>query len=119
MDTTVNVSPSDNTITGIKVDLARLEGILTGFLTDGVRRIAEGERVSEKIRSDLTTVKEDCHKELAVVANLVTVNTENVRDLREDIKDIRDKQNASFGRILLIVSPLISGAALLWNMLGK
>lgn len=118
MDTTVNVT-NDNTITGIKVDLARLEGILTAFLTDGVRRIEAGERVSEKLRTDLTSVREDCHRELATSINLVTVNTENIKDLRDDIKDIRDKQNATFGRILVIMSPLIAGAALLWNILGK
>jgi hypothetical protein len=118
MDTTV-INAGDNTITGIKVDLARLEGMLAAFLTDGVRRIESGERATEKLRSDLTAVKEECHKDLAAVATLVTVNVENIKELRTDIKDIRDKQNASFGRILLIVSPIISGAALLWNMLGK
>ena len=52
MDTTVYVG-SDNTITGIKVDLARLEGMLAAFLTDGVRRIDNSEKNTEKLRGDL------------------------------------------------------------------
>ena len=120
MATTISTGNSDNdTITGVRIDIARLEGMLTSFLTDGVRRIENGEKVSEKIRTDLTAVKEGCHSDLAVVASKVTINTENIKELREDIKDIREKQNASFGRILLIMSPIISAAALLWNMIGK
>lgn len=118
MDTTVNVD-SGNNITGIKVDLARLEGMLTAFLTDGVRRIEAGERVSEGLRTDATAAKELCNTNVSAVATRVTTNEANIKELHADVKDIRDKQNASFGRVLLIVSPIISGAALLWNMLGK
>ena len=120
MATTISTGNSDNdTITGVRIDIARLEGMLTAFLTDGVRRIENGEKVSEKLRTDLTAVKDNCHSEVNAVSTRVTTNTENIKSIVEDIKDIREKQNASFGRVLLILSPIISGVALLWNMLGK
>lgn len=120
MATTISTGNGDaDTITGVRIDIARLEGLLSGFLTDGVRRIEHNEKSTEKLRTDLTAVKENCHTEVAAVSARVNINAENIREIRDDVKEIRDKQNASFGRIIVVVSPLIAAAALLWSIFGK
>lgn len=109
MATTISTGNSDNdTITGVRLDIARLEGLLTGFLTDGVRRIDQSEKDIRVQRVDMNAMD-----------NKITTNTSNITDIRKDITNLEDKQNAAVGKIVLVVSPLISAAALLWGIVGK
>jgi hypothetical protein len=120
MATTISTGNGDNdTITGVRIDIARLEGLVTGFLTDGLRRIENGEKTSEKLRSDLDAVKENCHTEVSLVSARVAVNAENVKDIREDVKGLKENQNSSFNRVLAVIASIVASASLLWNVIGK
>lgn len=109
----------NDTITGLRLDIARLEGMLTAFLSDGLRRIEGIEKSTDNLRNDLTSVKDNCRAEIAVVANTASLNAQSIKDIRDDIKEVNEKMNGSLGRASLIISPLIAVLALLWNVLGK
>lgn len=109
MATTISTGNGENdTITGVRIDIARLEGILTGFLTDGVRRIEQSEIDIRTQRTDMNAID-----------NRVTGNTSAIHDIREDVKNISDKQNSSFNRVLAVIASIVAAASMLWNVMGK
>lgn len=109
MATTISTGNGDSdTITGVRIDIARLEGILTGFLTDGVRRIEQSENDIRGQRTDMNAMD-----------NRITGNTAGIDDIREDVKHINEKLNGSWQKVATSMSLVVAGAALLWNVVGK
>jgi len=109
MATTISTgNGGDDTITGVRVDIARLEGLLTGFLTDGVRRIDQSEKDIRGQRVDMNAMD-----------NKITVNTSNIVDIRNDITALESKNNSQGTRVLAIISSIVGAAGLLWAIVGK
>ena len=109
MATTISTgNGGDDTITGVRVDIARLEGLLTGFLTDGVRRIDQSEKDIRGQRVDMNAMD-----------NKITTNTSNIVDIRNDITALENKNNSQGTRVLAIISSIVGAAGLLWAIVGK
>lgn len=128
------------TLVAVQVQLGEIKGILTTVVNEHSRRIAESEAFGRQLRIDLTAVNDNAIKRTADLkaevntmaetgrkeGNLilqelntkVTTNTNHIHELREDQKEIKEKQNATFGRVMLVLSPIIAAAALLWNVVG-
>jgi hypothetical protein len=111
-------SEDGNSITGVRIDIARLEGMLSQFLTDGIRRIENGEKESRQLRVDLTAVKDEGNRKLEETNTRVTQNTSGINELRTDMQEVKTKQDGSWGKVWLVLSFAVSTASVVWNVLG-
>jgi hypothetical protein len=111
-------SEDGNSITGVRIDIARLEGMLSQFLTDGIRRIENGEKETRQLRVDLTAVKDEGNRKLEETNTRVTQNTSGINELRTDMQEVKTKQDGSWGKVWLVLSFAVSTASVVWNVLG-
>lgn len=107
-----------DTLTTVRLDIARIEGMISQFLTDSVRRIEENANDTRNLRADLTTVKDNCHAEVNRVAAVVGINANNISNLEADIKEIQEKQNSTGTRNLAALGALVAVASFLWNVIS-
>lgn len=108
-------STDSNTIGQVRVDIGRLEGMLSQVISDYGRRITDAEVAHRQLRVDLTAVNDNLGARLAEVNTRVVKNTENVSELRTDITEINFKQNATLGRAMAVLSPLIALASFAYS----
>ena len=112
-------SADQNTLTQVRVDISEIKGIMnTIVLSHGeqIRGLNDGQK---QLRVDLTAVKDNATKEITAVSVVANAAAENIKDIREDVKSVNEKQNATFGKVLQVVSPIIAAGALIWAVLGK
>ena len=136
----VQTQPSEANMVSIQIQLGRIEGTLNTIVSEHGRRILDTEGSTRQLRFDLTAVKENATREVTELATKiadvfekakaegnetrrqieerVTTNKNNIEEIRGDVQELKDKQNAAFGKAMLIVSPLIAVAALIWNVTG-
>jgi hypothetical protein len=129
------------TLVAMQVQQGRIESTLNIVVTQHERRIEENSRETRQLRVDLEAVKDNADKKLNVVSekfnkafeegrekgntvlreldNRITTNANNISETREDVKNIWERLNGSTGKAVLIISPLIAAAALLWNVIGS
>jgi ElaB/YqjD/DUF883 family membrane-anchored ribosome-binding protein len=110
-------------------------------VTQHERRIEENSRETRQLRTDLEAVKDNADKKINLLAeksnkafedgrekgnivlreldNRITTNANQISETREDVKNIWERLNGSTGKAVLIISPLIAAAALLWNIIGS
>jgi len=109
MATTISTgNGGDDTITGVRVDIARLEGLLTGFLTDGVRRIDQSEKDIREQRRDMNEMD-----------NKITHNASSITNIQLDVTALENKNNSQGTRVLAVISSIVAVAGLLWNVVAK
>ena len=88
---------------------------MTAVNDNAIKRTAD-------LKAEIATMAETGRKEgnliLQELNTKVTTNTNHISELREDQKEIKEKQNATFGRVMLVLSPIIAAAALGWNVIG-
>jgi hypothetical protein len=111
-------SEDGNSITGVRIDIARLEGMLSQFLTDGIRRIENGEKETRQLRVDLTAVKDEGNRKLEDTNTRVTQNSSSISEIKEDLKEVKDKQNGTLAKTMMVCSPIVAVLALVWNVVG-
>lgn len=107
-----------NDITQVRVDIGEIKGIMnTIVLSHGeqIRGLTDGQK---QLRTDLTAVKDNATLAINNVSTVANAASENIKDIREDVKSINDKQNATFGKVLQALSPIIATFALIWAVLG-
>lgn len=129
------------TLVAMQVQQGRIESTLNIVVTQHERRIEENSRETRQLRTDLEAVKDNADKKINLLAektnksfedgrekgNIVlreldtriTTNANNISESREDIKNIWERLNGSTGKAVLVISPLIAAAALLWNIIGS
>jgi hypothetical protein len=103
-----NNSMEQGTLFSVSIALAEIKGILTTSLSDHGRQIADNKKTSEEIRNDLTAV-----------ANMTTTHSANISDIRQDVSDIRDKQNNHWSRFAVAASSMVAIAGFLWSIFGR
>jgi hypothetical protein len=106
------------TLIGVQLNIAKIEGMLTQVLTTYSAQIEENKKNTVQLRVDLTAVKDNADRKAGELSTKVTQNTSAIADIRDDIVQVRTKQDASFGKAMLIASPGISILALIWNVVG-
>jgi phosphotransferase system IIA component len=114
----MSVDTAENNITQVRIDIGELKGILNTVVTTHAEQIRDVKVGQVQLRSDLTAVKDNAVAAIAAVATTASTNSENIKDMRDDIKKVEEKQNATFGKTLMILSPILAAAALLWNIIG-
>jgi uncharacterized coiled-coil protein SlyX len=129
------------TLVAMQVQQGRIESTLNIVVTQHERRIEENSRETRQLRTDLEAVKDNADKKINLLAeksnkafedgrekgnivlreldNRITTNANNISETREDVKNIWERLNGSTGKAVLIISPLIAAAALLWNVIGS
>jgi ElaB/YqjD/DUF883 family membrane-anchored ribosome-binding protein len=129
------------TLVAMQVQQGRIETTLNIVVTQHERRIEENSRETKQLRTDLDAVRDNADKKINILAeksnkafedgrekgnivlreldNRITTNTNNISETREDVKNIWERLNGSTGKAVLIISPLIAAAALLWNIIGS
>jgi hypothetical protein len=90
-----------NTIGQVRVDIGRLEGMVSQALIDQSRRLQDNEDVAKSLRTDLTAVN-----------NKVVENTTH-------IQEIRAKQNGSWTKTTSVGSLAVAVAALIWPAISN
>jgi uncharacterized coiled-coil protein SlyX len=135
------LSAMQTTLVAMQVQQGRIESTLNIVVTQHERRIEENSRETRQLRTDLEAVKDNADKKINLLAeknnkafedgrekgnivlreldNRITTNANNISETREDVKNIWERLNGSTGKAVLIISPLIAAAALLWNIIGS
>lgn len=135
------LSAMQTTLVAMQVQQGRIESTLNIVVTQHERRIEENSRETRQLRTDLEAVKDNADKKLTIFSektnkafeegrekgnivlreldNRITTNANNISETREDVKNIWERLNGSTGKAVLIISPLIAAAALLWNIIGS
>ena len=125
-------------LVGVQVQLGEIKGILQTVVTEHARRLGTLDDATKQLRVDLTSVKEEAQRAIAAldlkyqqkwddasrqgIERLERMNKEattaegRIKENTDDIKEIKDKQNNSWTRTALVLSPIIAVAALLWNI---
>lgn len=128
------------TLVAVQIQLSEIKGILSTVVGEHSRRITDNEAVGRQLRIDLTAVNDnsikrtnDLRQEINVMAengrkegNLtinaiserVTTNSNHITELKDDVKETKDRQNATFGKVVMVLSPILAVAALAWNVIG-
>lgn len=128
------------TLVAVQIQLSEIKGILSTVVGEHSRRITDTESANRQLRIDLTAVKDEGQQALTMAINAVNqrfndnaekgnavlrevdgkinTNTNNIIDLKADVQEVKDKQNATLGKTVMILSPIIATAALAWNMIG-
>jgi hypothetical protein len=129
------------TLVAMQIQQGRIESTLNIVVTQHERRIEENSRETKQLRTDLDAVRDNADKKINILAeksnkafedgrekgnivlreldNRITTNANNISETREDVKNIWERLNGSTGKAVLIISPLIAAAALLWNIIGS
>lgn len=114
MAETVNDSAG---MVAVHSQLGKIEGILSTIVTEHARRITDQEGVSRQLRIDLTAVNMDLNSKVGAVDTRVVTNTANILELKGDVQETKDKQNAALPRTAQIMSPLIAVGSLIWAVI--
>lgn len=132
---------NNDVLVGMQIQLGEIKGILNTIVTEHARRISDLDKSHVQMRFDLTAIKTEAKKDVGDLAEKlnnmaikshedggkilqelnkdITTNKNNIAELRGDIIEVKDKQNAGFGKVVMILSPILAFVALLWNILGK
>lgn len=134
-------SPSSaSVLVSMQIQLGEIKGILNTIVTEHARRIGDTETAHRQLRFDLDSVKVEAKKDVADLSDKIyntiskatekgnntlhelnrdiTTNKNNVTELRSDITEVKEKQNAAWGKAVMILSPIAAFGALAWNVLG-
>lgn len=109
---------ADNTITQVRVDIGELKGILNTVVISHAGLIKDLQSGQDKLRVDLTAVKDNANDAIQKVAQVANTNTANIITLTSDVKDVENKQNSSGTRVLAVIAGIVGAAGLLWNVIG-
>lgn len=118
------------TLVSVQVALGRIEGVLSTVVTEHSRRIEDNARETSKVRVDfeaglkainlsMETGRTEGTKVLRELDGRIASNTSGVAEAKEDIKEIRDRQNNSWNKVAVILGPIIGGAAFFWPIIHK
>lgn len=124
------------TLVAMQVQQGRIESTLNIVVTQHERRIEENSRETRQLRVDLDAVKDNANKRIDALSEKheksyrdgsekgneilrklderITNNTNGVTELRDDVNKIWNKLDSSTQRVVLVISPLLSGIGLLW-----
>jgi hypothetical protein len=107
-----------NSVTQLRIDIGELKGILNTTVVTQGSQIADLANKQEIQRRDLTSVASNLTEKINTVSNAGSTNTENIKNLREDLKKVEEKQNSSFGKIFMALAAVLSFLSLIWNVVG-
>jgi len=121
---------SSTLLTGMQIQLGRIEGTLNTIVTEHARRIGDTEMNQRQLRTDLDAVKNEAAKQttdlstklvekIAMVDTKATTNTSNISAMVTDIQEVKDKQNGSWQKVWTVLAFAVASAGLLWNVVGK
>lgn len=136
------MTPDDShVLVQMQIQLGEIKGILNTIVTEHARRLADQESNSRQMRMDLDAVKNEANKgietlndklmqmaikgqedgarHLTTINEGITTNRNNIAEVKGDVAELKSHNNASWGKVISVVAILVSGAALVWQVLGK
>lgn len=136
------MTPDDShVLVQMQIQLGEIKGILNTIVTEHARRLADQESNSRQMRMDLDAVKNEANKgietlndklmqmaikgqedgarHLTAINEGITTNRNNIAEVKGDVAELKSHNNASWGKVISVVAILVSGAALVWQVLGK
>lgn len=111
-------SPSTGSMVQIQIQLGTLQGTINSLLGTLTHRVTGAEEAARELRTDLTHVKDNGIESVNALKTLVTQNTSAITEIRSDVTDVKEKQNATMGKVVQILSPILATLALIWAVLG-
>lgn len=120
---------SSTLLTGMQIQLGRIEGTLNTIVTEHARRIGDTEQNTRQLRTDLDAVKNEATKhtndlstrlieKIATVDTKTNTNTNKITDIQSDVQEVKDKQNGSWQKVWTVLAFVVAGASAAWNILG-
>lgn len=114
----MTVDTAENNITQVRIDIGELKGILNTTVVSQGEKINDLGHKHETLRRDVDSVKDILVEKINAVGTVANTNTESIKNIREDVKQVQDKQNGTVGKVTLVLSPIIATFALIWAILG-
>jgi hypothetical protein len=112
-------SPPTDMWTQVRVDIGELKGILNTTVVTHSDKIRDLEQTQEIQRRDMNSVKDTLIEKINVVGTVASTNTNEISNLRDDMRQVQEKQNATFGKVMQVFGPIIAGLALVLSIYGK
>lgn len=138
---TENEASNSNILVALQVQLGEIKGILNTIVTEHARRISDLDAGTRQLRLDLDTVKTDAKKEvealndklmnmaikgqedgakhLTMLNEAIITNRNNIAEVKEDVKELKTKGEASWGKVLGVLALVVAAASAIWQILGR
>lgn len=114
----MSIDTAENNITQVRIDIGELKGILNTTVVSQGEKISDLGHKHETLRRDVDSVKDVLVEKINAVGTIANTNTESIKNIREDVKQVQEKQNATFGKVIQVLSPIFAAFALIWAILG-
>lgn len=114
----MSIDTAENNITQVRIDIGELKGILNTTVVSQGEKINDLSSKQELQRRDMDSVKDILTEKINAVGTIANTNTESIKNIREDVKQVQEKQNATFGKVVQVLSPIFAAFALVWAVLG-
>jgi hypothetical protein len=102
----------------IQIQLGTLQGTINTLLSELGRRVDSQVATTSQLRADLTAVKDNGVESVNLLRQSVTQNSSSIDGLKSDMEEVKEKQNSSTQRAVLVISPVIAIAGLVWGIIG-
>lgn len=113
----MSIDTAENNITQVRIDIGELKGILNTTVVAQGEQIRDLSGKQEMQRRDMDSVKDILIEKIGAVATIANTNTESIRNIRDDMKQVQEKQNATFGKVIQVLSPILAALGFLWGVL--
>lgn len=129
------------TLVAMQIQQGKIESTLNMVVVQHERRIDENAKETRQLRTDLNAVKEGSDRKIEALSEKydkayregsekgneilrklderITNNTNGVTELRDDVKKLWNKMDSSTQRAVLVLSPALTAAGLLWTVWGN
>jgi esterase/lipase len=105
-----------NTVTQVRIDIAKIEGMLTQVILDHSRRIEDNAGDIKQVRNDLTAVKDQSNNSVSNLSARVDVSIDNIKDIRSDISSIQLRLDNALAKSAVVLSPIIAIGTLIYTI---
>jgi histidinol dehydrogenase len=108
-----------NTVTQVRIDIAKIEGMLTQVILDHSRRIDANDADIKLVRNDLSAVKDNGNSALSALSARVDVSIDNIKDIRTDVSAIQTRLDNALAKSITVLSPIIAIGTLIYTIVAQ
>ena len=106
-----------NTLSQLRVDVGELKGIMNTMVLSHGEQLRSHSQALTQLRTDLTAVKNEANRDLNEVSKVAEATKNNLAAVKEDVGEIKTRQNGAATKVFQVVSPLAAVGALIWSFI--
>jgi chromosome condensin MukBEF complex kleisin-like MukF subunit len=108
----VPVEADLNSIAQLRVDIAKIEGMLTPILQEMGRRLNEHSDNIRQLRVDLTAVNDQAQSKISEISTNCATNANAIENVKKDITEIYAHQDRAASKSLQVITGIAAFGSL-------